>query len=500
MYHRTITSGTVFYLLLPNLLFLGAWFKPIIGLPVVLLAVLVWYSIVKNTERNAPKLDVPPIVSPSLGQHIALAIIAMMICLFSGIGGFVFQGDFEKHYAMLHDLVYLDWPVIYQKSQGQEVSFHLNYYFAYFLPPAALAKILGAKTVDNLIIIWSAIGLYLSFLWFIKLSKSQNIIWALCFLLFLGGQDFLYAWLKLQVHSFTGDTLNATQIFEQEIRTVCVFHNTILRYPTNFFAISWAPQHLIGGWLVSGLLLDNYQNKGTQRYMVFFVSLLPLWSVFNAIGMLPIIFAGIYQNSKKIFTWENSIGLLFFLVIFIFFAAHEQVSDKGPIWEYIAPAQLAFKWPIFILFEFGYITLFIYYFDFFNKYRIIFYISVITLIILPVYVIGNMNDLLMRAAVPSLFALYLIAYNTFIKIKYTVKYAVIVLVFIGVLLPQIITISAHLPGIVSFHLAHGFTESRVRVSSSKSISDLTGENWFNSQYFGAYNSFYIQYLAPLPDK
>lgn len=134
-----------------------------------------------------------------------------------------------------HDLVYLDWPVTYNTS---EVQFHLNYYFAYFLPPAALAKILGFETVDNLMIIWSVLGLYLSFLWFIKLSNAKSIIWAICFLLFLGGQDFLYAWLKLQANSLVGEEAIAQQVFEQEISTVCVFHNTILRYPTNFFAIS----------------------------------------------------------------------------------------------------------------------------------------------------------------------------------------------------------------------------------------------------------------------
>ncbi|MBV35464.1 MAG: hypothetical protein CMP47_08395 [Rickettsiales bacterium] len=394
---------------------------------------------------------------------------------------------------MLHDLVYMDWPVVY--NQTSEITF-LNYYFAYFLPPAFLAKITHPEFVDNYIIVWTAIGLYLSFRWFINFAGNKNIWLSLCFLLFLGGQDFLYAFIKLGIQNISSENTDlAWQIFKQEVSTVCVFHNTVLRYPTNFFAISWAPQHLIGAWLVTSIFIENYKMKADQKYTVFIASLLPLWSVFNAIGLIPILLVSLLRNRRGLFSWQNVIGGLVLILIGFFYLSHHTVDEQGWLWKYISVKALPIKWMLFILFEVGYIAILIHKFTIKSEWKILYLCSLLFLIFLPIYVLGYMNDLLMRAAVPSIFVINLLAYLYYNRSQFKYKRVVLFLIFIGVVIPQTLTISSYLPEFIKYHVNHGFSASRVRVKNSKNLIELTEQDWFNVQYFGKSDSFYYKYLA-----
>ena len=411
-FHKIFFSSTVIYLLLPNLIFFVTWFRSYLAVLLVGLALLVLVSISKFKWDTNLQI-------PSIKQHSLIALAALFICLFSGIGGFHFQGDHIKHYTMLHDLVYKDWPVVYESVHNLEGQQHLNYYFAYFLPPAALAKITHPNSVDNWIILWSFLGLYLAFLWFVLLSKTKHVFWPLCFLLFLGGQDYLYAFIKLNINGLFGNEAIAQSIFEQEVSTVCVFHNTILRYPTNFFAISWAPQHIIGAWLATALLYYIYTKNKGQQYILFILCLVPLWSVFNVVGFLPIIAAMVYKQRNFItwLSWENGVGIFLGFFVLSFFLSHHSISDSGFIWQYIEWNKLFYKWPIFLFFEFIYIALAIYYLAYEKIDRVIFFSVLLFMSLIPIYVLGNMNDLLMRAVVPSLFLLSLLAYQAFQGVK-----------------------------------------------------------------------------------
>ncbi len=489
-FHRIFFNSTVLYLLLPNLLFFATWFRTYWAVLLFGLASLVWISIWKF------RLDTD-LQIPTVKQHLLIAFAALFICWFSGIGGFHFQGDHIKHYSMLYDLVYKDWPVVYDSVHGLEGPQHLNYYFAYFLPPAALAKITHPNSVDNWIILWSFLGLYLAFLWFVVLGKTKHVFWPLCFLLFLGGQDYLYAFIKLNINGFLGDKAIAQSIFEQEVSTVCVFHNTILRYPTNFFAISWAPQHIIGAWLATALLYYIYTKNKGQQYVLFILCLMPLWSVFNVAGFLPIIAAMFFKhrNFTSWISWENGIGILLGFFVLSFFLSHHSISDSGFIWQYIEWDKLFYKWPVFLLFEFLYIALAIYYFAYSKIDRFMFYSILLFMSLIPIFVLGNMNDLLMRAVVPSLFLLSLLAYQAFQGIKSHCKYFLMILVFAGVVLPQAISIAIHFPGFLKERWQNGFASDRVRIGDMGGLNKLAEEAWFNTQYFGDNRSFYFLHLS-----
>ncbi|WP_020527966.1 hypothetical protein [Flexithrix dorotheae] len=480
------------YLALPSLIFIFGWFRLAISLPALGIIGYSTFLFFKELTKfsNRDTFTLPP------ARSIKLLLISTGICLFSGIGGFTFQGDAEKHYSMLYDLVNQDWPVLYISDLILEKKAFLNYYFGYFLPPAFLAKTFNIHWIDDLILVWSILGLYLSFCWVLKLANAKHIGWAVLMLLFLGGQDFIYATLKLGLNHIFTDKPGIWEIYIAEVNTVCVFHNTILRYPTNFYAVSWAPQHLFGAWICTSLVTDQVIFRKNIRNIGFIAAFLPIWSVFNAIGLLPFLMVFIWKGFRKFLSFQNLAGggILVFLVG-TFFIAHYPVEDQGWIWEYIPFPQAMIKILLFLLFEFGYLALIMNGYAQKSPYKLIWQISLITLSVLPFYVLGYFNDLLMRAAVPSIFLINVVAVCFFYQWKFKYKKLATGLVLFMVAFPQLIAIGKHLPGTIMFHAAHGFSESRKRVNEGKSLLQVTDAEWFNYQYFGKSDSFYMKFLA-----
>ncbi|MBX2844120.1 MAG: hypothetical protein KTR26_20300 [Flammeovirgaceae bacterium] len=480
------------YLAFPSFIFIFGWFRIEIWLPA--LSIIGYSSF--HFFKDIKKLSYHDTFTISPINSIKLILISIGICLFSGIGGFTFQGDAEKHYSMLYDLVNRDWPVLYTSDSPIEKEVFLNYYFGYFIPPAFLSKVLNIHWIDNLILLWSIFGLYLSFCWVLKLSNSKNIGWAVLILLFLGGQDFIYATLKLGINHVFFNKNGIWEIYKAEVNTVCVFHNTILRYPTNFYAISWAPQHLFGAWICTSLVIDQVIFRKNIRNVGFIAAFLPIWSVFNAIGLLPFLAVFIWNAFRKFMSFQNLAGggILVFLVG-AFFIAHYPVEDQGWIWEYIPFPQAMVKIVLFLLFEFGYLALVVNRFVQKSPYQLIWQISLVTLSVLPLYVLGYFNDLLMRTAVPSIFIINLVAVCFFNQWGFKYKKLVTGIVLFMVAFPQLIAIGKHLPGTIMFHAEHGFSESRKRINDEKSLINVTDAEWFNYQYFGKADSFYMKFLA-----
>ena len=72
---------------------------------------------------------------------LILFALAFVWVYFSGIGGFTYQnGDWKKHFALFHDLVNLDWPVVHQDPMSHTGQSFLVYYFGYYLVPALIGK------------------------------------------------------------------------------------------------------------------------------------------------------------------------------------------------------------------------------------------------------------------------------------------------------------------------------------------------------------------------
>lgn len=100
--------STTIYLLLPIFIFLVSWTKIIYT--ILFIGLIVWFIKAKKdefkvkTKNELEKKDIKKLV-------IVLIIILVWLAL-SGVGGLVSQtGDYEKHNAVLHDLIEKDYPV-----------------------------------------------------------------------------------------------------------------------------------------------------------------------------------------------------------------------------------------------------------------------------------------------------------------------------------------------------------------------------------------------------
>jgi len=113
------------------------------------------------------------------------AILALLLTWYVGIGNFQPQVvDYEKHHAVLRDLLLKNWPVTYTNHPFISEPVFLDYYLAWYLSPVFLAKLTSASFVELFVLIWSSIGLFLGFCWFVRIAKLKRFWWVLLLLFF----------------------------------------------------------------------------------------------------------------------------------------------------------------------------------------------------------------------------------------------------------------------------------------------------------------------------
>ena len=144
------------YLLLPNLLFLWGWARPVVSVPLSLLLLYCSCRIIPpppGHEHAVSKWD-----------HWVLAatlILAFVWLFLSGMTGHTKQlFDYIVRNPIYETLVRCDWPIL--NSAGE----YFVYYFAFMLPPAAIAKIC-CITAENCmswywtLMLWCYLGIVL---------------------------------------------------------------------------------------------------------------------------------------------------------------------------------------------------------------------------------------------------------------------------------------------------------------------------------------------------
>lgn len=193
-------------------------------------------------------------------------------------------------------------------------------------------------------------------------------------------------------------------------------------------------------------LFLRYKNQ-PQHFVLLLLPML-LYASLSFLGFLPIVmgqaFYLLYTHKKqemlkRIFGLENVIVFLLLGGIFFLYLYGNILSDKP---AYIAPYFVKYSnlfgcYIIYCFFMFGIHALLIY-----RRYRkdVIFFLTVITLLLLPLFNIGQNNDLVLSGGTIGMFLImfYILNYlfhetNTqLVRIK---KYALIVLLIIGVICP-----------------------------------------------------------------
>ena len=396
---------------------------------------------------------------PNKKYWILAAILILVWLIFSGIGDFSFQNkDFHFRHAMLRDLINYSWPVKYEK-------YGLVYYFTYFLPSALFGKITNYHLSNIFLFIYSYIAL-LHILYLINRYLKKDSKYSLLLFIMFSGLDALGIPNKI----FT--------IAELE------WWNGLFQYSANTVQLYWTFNQAIPLWIITALLLNTDNNKN----ILFISTLAFFYSPFATIGLVPIAICLYLKNTKnlkkEILSLELLNAIIIMLVLGLYYTSGNGSTQSGFIFNIVKNKAIILpSYILFILFE---ITMYIIPTYKNNKKDILYKTVLLELLILPIYVITENNDLCMRGSLSALFILmiYFIKYLDSKEKKHPLIYLLLLISFINPIHE------------FSRSIYYTFTKDNYLADDIKSINKPQGyKDLVEFQFYGNLNSFYFKYIS-----
>lgn len=382
-------------------------------------------------------------------------ILAAGIIWLSGIlPPFAENTDWRKHYAIFNALTGKSWPPRFFTDDGVSV---LRYSLGYYVLPALAAKWLGAWILSVAIFIWSTLGCYFALILAFgaeSRGKMQCFLIGLIFLLF-SGADILGTYL-------TGAFPNASSPFLH-----FEWWGSFGVLPSAVTSIFWTPQHVIAGWIAS-LLFIRYPREAV-RHCGLIVFAASIWSPFAAIGIIPtLIWAVLVTGFRELLTKANLIVAPVLLGLSVLFLTNGAASIPfSLVWNGYGFSVSV--WVLFVLLEFILISISLLLIN--SRIKAILLIHSGFLLMLCFFKGGVVNDLLMRASIPSLGVLALLTANALVFSKNGVKKLPILILFIVGLVTPICEIW------------RGFVSVRMKNADKISILNIVDDNKeLKSQY------------------
>lgn len=418
---RWLVAATLAYLTLPILLFCFGWLR----LPWALGFALIVASGLWLTLVDFRQAEIAHALNAWLQtitkRGVLLTVIAcFLLVIISGVGGYGYQtGDWAKHEILLKDLVDYAWPVYYDYYG---VTIGLVYYVAYYLPPALLGKAGGILLANQALVLWTLGGLLLSVFWFALICKRSLVEGLSYFLLFSGVSVIGFV---LRFYLPVTILAGAPDLNTAPWQTHPSLWAAVWQYSPHVRGLFWVPQHVLPGWLLTGLILFVLATATTRRSLLFLWALSALWSPFITIGLLPFFVGDLLPRPQSSFfrrvhayvSLANGCGLALFGLMALFYAT--KLTPITPVLNEgmriglslieLAPRdgwlRVLVSYGIFCLLEFG-----IYFW--LDRGRAVkslpalrwpYRLVLLWLAALPLIVLGQHNDLNMRASIPALF-------------------------------------------------------------------------------------------------
>jgi hypothetical protein len=150
--------------------------------------------------------------------------------------------DIARHCWIYGDLVRRPWPVVFDGEI-------LRYSFAFYVVPAALARLIGAGA-QLLLLAWLSVGTALFFCFAARQARTLTgtLIFPAVALLF-SGLDTIGLLLS-QRHDLTWFGFQENWSYDA--------YGSLIG--SNVFGLSWTPQHTIPTWLAGALLLESHRT------------------------------------------------------------------------------------------------------------------------------------------------------------------------------------------------------------------------------------------------
>lgn len=403
------------YLMLPLVSFLLFYMQSLVGFLAFLVmgAILVFLLKQKKTDEQ------DFCVTLSIKTIVVLGLVAIIWSFLGGMGGHYYQsGDWNWRNALYRDILYRDWPVVYEDYNKA-----LVYYIGYWLPPASVVKVLvkifpGLLTSEAVFVIgnqllwlWTAVGIFfveLLLITFIRPKSDKRALWIPAVLVFFSGLDIVGVIYKILTEGSTFVYLHIEWwigCLQFSSLTTCLF---------------WVYNQSVILWIV---ILCVLQEKNVKNYIL-------LGTCALISGPIPFLGVFVYMVSdgivllvrsikakswktfiKDVFSVTNCLSLLLMPVIYLYYksngavsagASNAGVSIMGivnllPIsWEYVKQVF----WFLFLEVGIYFIIIFRYY-----RKEPFFYVTVATSCMAPFFSVGTANDFVMRFSIPTIMVL-----------------------------------------------------------------------------------------------
>ena len=408
--YKLFFTLAVIYLALPVVIFFLGYLKLVFGLIftaiVAAAAILAIRDCTKDPDGN--KLELKSDISFPLTFIIAAVIFAFIVTITNGVGEYVWA-PFDHAYrrAILNDLINYKWPIIYDPATqtNPEVIEILNlqnnqgfvYYFTYWLPAAVVGKLLGFNAGNITLVIWNALGIFLTLIGMCKYIKKASYGTLFMFLCFSGLDVIPY--LINEIHPYSGWTW-----IEGWVPYVSMI--------SNFNNLENVYNQAIPCYLIVTLLLQSKNN----RSLGFVSSLLFAYSPWATIGILIPSLVRLFSKDMKasttkkavlnIFTYNNlSVPVLMLFSYGAFYGAKSgALHMKGFLWEFYDGNILMFIVVLILLFIIEILPSFAFVVKGHKKDPML-WSAMAVLFILPFYFLSEGNNLVMRGTMPALFVL-----------------------------------------------------------------------------------------------
>jgi len=391
----SVAVAALFYLALPNLIFLAGWLRWPFA---VFFSLLLLWSARSAVDWRQVRWRCPYRAAPAL----LIVATAFAWCALGGAGHFLAAPiDWMVRDAVLGDLVFGDWPVSYAEKDG--IHHILRSAIGYFLPAAVVAKTLGIASADLALYLWTVLGTAI-FLLSLPLPRRPVAGLALALLLVL---------------SFSGMDLLGVLAYQGDWPEVPVRLEWWTRFSYSSLAahLYWAPNHALPIWLASALFYRHWQHPAFPGFALLLLALLPIWTPFGLPALLPFILLALLQFLSRPRQPPPTVPLVV-TILMVGLMARFLGMDIGGIGtapplagatgtaSETATRDHLLAYLAFVALEFGALALALW--SRLQHSRGILLCATLTLLLLPLLSFGPSNDLLLRASLASLVMLLLL--------------------------------------------------------------------------------------------
>jgi hypothetical protein len=378
-----LTALSMLYLGLPLFMFFAGWLRIPFALAFLLMLIYGYVVLWGNCHAGAIPFRFKWI------QLIFLGVAIIWTC-FGGAGHIFYANrfDWSLRDAVLRDLTVAAWPPGY--DIGGTVNWILRCPLGYFLPAALAGKVLGLSVADSLLWIWTAIGIWIFLLLLpIDTRRLTKIGDATVIVVLFSGMDALGWWVAR----------HANPPMYQHLEWWAI----LFQYSSNTTLLFWTPNHALPGWIAAALFWRHWKTDGFISISPLLLAIMPLWSPFPMIGMLPFYFLLLFRVMRER-KWQKinwpllSISILVIAAITAFLSADIGGVPGGSNLNRTDLSVFLIVYGFFVLFEFGILSAVLW----ISNSNPIVAISAVVLLSLPFIQFGPNNDLAMRASIPAL--------------------------------------------------------------------------------------------------